>query len=259
MKQINLFILFSLFFTSLVCAQNPQWVGHRGSTWGVESTQDAFVHGAAHYQLLETDIKVTADSQFVCIHDDHFLRLGQQDSMIVNRHTLAQLRALELRQERRGETYIGRLCTLQEYLMICRQYGRRAVVELKWATGINSHDQSLLPALLDTIAAYGMTDQVIILTSMRPCLEWIRTQSAYPNMQLQWLCTPKNEAEHMEWCRQLHIDVDMMKGFDQQVVERWHQAGLVFNCWTINDPDEVQTLIQMGVDYITTDCYLAPN
>ncbi|HPD27339.1 MAG TPA: glycerophosphodiester phosphodiesterase family protein, partial [Paludibacteraceae bacterium] len=41
-------------------------IGHRGSYWGVENTEEAFRRGAQFgYNGLETDIKVTSDTKFV--------------------------------------------------------------------------------------------------------------------------------------------------------------------------------------------------
>ena len=40
---------------------------------------------------------------------------------------------------------------------------------------------------------------------------------------------------------------------DQRFVVTAHQAGLAVHVWTVNDPDVMVNLVQMGVDGIITD------
>ena len=117
-------------------------VGHRGCVIGVENTVEAYraAHDVYGYDGIECDVRVTADGEYVIMHDESTARLG--DSLVVTESTLAQLKALELRQTRRGFTYTGRVCTVAEYLDICVSTGMFPVIELKWTTGINNNDMS---------------------------------------------------------------------------------------------------------------------
>ena len=145
MKRTTFFIL--LFCISLITFAQPLLVGHRGSYWGVENTEEAFRNGAlAGYHYLECDIKVAGDGTIVLTHDDTTERLG--GSLTINTATLAQLKAETLTQTRGGVKYTGKICTLAEYLDICAEYNVRTVIELKWAIGINSNDCSGIPALV---------------------------------------------------------------------------------------------------------------
>lgn len=255
MKHTILLFLFTI--PSLLFAQ-PLLVGHRGSIWGTESSIESFTNGAkAGYYALETDVKVSRDGRFVLVHDDDLKRFGYPDIKIAETDW-ADLSRLVLRQTRGGHAVAGQLCLLEDYLDICNEYGCVPVIELKWATGINSNDQSKLLELLAIVAEKGLKDKAIILTSMRPCLEFIRRQPDYANMHLQWLCRPNNEAEYFEWCKQWHMDVDMMNGFTEDVVRKYQDAGLIFNCWTINKPEDYITLSNMGVDMLTTDSITRP-
>ena len=129
-------ILFLCFVGIIIqaCSHAPIYVGHRGSLLGVENTHEAFVNGATHfgYNGLECDVKVTIDSQLVCWHDDHLERVGV-DSLLIPNSTLAELQALTLTQTRKDVTYTAEICTVDEYLGICQEYGVFPVVELKWA------------------------------------------------------------------------------------------------------------------------------
>ena len=252
MKRTILLSLFALFITLSVA--QPLLVGHRGSYWGVENTSEAFINGALKgYHYLECDIKVAGDGTIVLSHDDNTSRLG--GSLTISSSTLAQLKAETYTQTRGGVTYTGTICTLAEYLDICAEYNVLPVIELKWATGINSNDQSGMPALVKLIDEKGFRNKCVILTSMKPCLEYLRTH--YPDITLQFL-TNSNWANHFDWCVEWKMDVDIQSGgFNKETVEKFHAAGLKVNVWTVNDNSNYRAYALMGCDFITTD-YLNP-
>jgi len=232
----------------------PLLVGHRGSQWGLENSVESFTNGAKKgYEYLETDWKLTKDNQFVCSHDDDTKRLG--GTLTLATSTLEELQSETLSQTRSGVKYTGRLCSAKEYLDVCRQYDVRPVIELKWTTGINNNDCSNIPMLIKFIEDNGFRNKCIILTSMKPCLEYIRKN--YPDITLQFL-TGQYWANHFDWCVQYGMDVDIQKGyFDKETVDKFHDAGLKVNMWTTNDNTEYKKFGDWGCDFITTD-YLDP-
>ena len=46
------------------------------------------------------------------------------------------------------------------------------------------------------------------------------------------------------------IDVPLVA---QTLIDRAHRRNIAVQYWTINDPDDMRTLIEMGVDAIMTD------
>ncbi len=239
----------------IAMSARPILVGHRGSGTGLENSVESFTYGAQRgYDYLETDFKLTKDKQFVCSHDDNTTRLGGTLELATS--TLAELQSETLTQTRSGVTYTGRLCSGQEYLDVCKQYNCLPLIELKWTTGINSNDQSNIPLLIKFIEDNGFRNKCIILTSMKPCLEYIRKN--YPDITIQFL-TGQYWANHFDWCVELGIDVDIQKGyFDKATVDKFHDAGLKVNMWTTNDKTEYKKFGDWGCDFITTD-NLDPN
>lgn len=251
MRKRTLFSL--LLVLSLAAGARTLLVGHRGSNIGVENTAEAFRNGAARgYDFLECDVRVTADGQFVISHDTDTKRLGGNREIATS--TLAELQADTLRQKRHGEEYTGTICTLGEYLDICREADIRPVIELKWSTGINSKDISNLPALIAYIDSAGFAHKCVILTSMKPCLEYIR--SYRPDIELQFLAA-KYWRNHYDWCDSLRIDTDIAHDcFTATGVDSLHRKGLKVNCWTVDNLDRAKELRDMGVDIITTNAIL---
>ena len=249
MKNL-LFVLLSIAAIGAY-ASRPLTAGHRGSHVGIENSVESFTKGAlAGYDFLETDLRVTADTVFVCSHDEDLQRLGGVPLKIADTR-LDDLRQVELKQTRFGRDYTGRICTAQEYLDICREHNVLPLIELKWSTGINNNDFSNIPRLIEFIEANGMRDKCIILTSMKPCLEYIREN--YPDIRLQFL-TGQYWPNHFDWCVEKGIDVDIQKGnFTADDVNRFHEKGLKVNVWVTNDPDQRDMFADWGCDFITTD------
>lgn len=251
MKRTFATLLMTIAVILPAISQRPILVGHRGSSYGVENSVESFTNGAKlGYEYLETDFKVTADKQLVCTHDDDLSRLGGSTLTIAG-STLAQLQEVPLTQTRLGTTYTGRLCSAQEYLDVCKEYNVRPLIELKWATGINSNDCSNIPLLIKLVEDNGLRNKCIIMTSMKPCLEYIRTH--YPDIELQFL-TGQYWANHFDWCVQWGIDADIQAGyFDKTTVQKYHDADLKVNMWTTNTADGYKQYGNMGCDFITTD------
>ncbi|MCM1033214.1 MAG: hypothetical protein NC405_05595 [Odoribacter sp.] len=231
-------------------SSSPVVVGHRGSDIGVESSREALEAGARRgYPFLESDVKVAGDGTFVLCHDDSTGRLGGRCTVASS--TIDRLQADTLKQIRWGHQYTGQLATLEDMLMICRQYGCRPLIELKWATGINSNDTSGIPRLIQFIDSMGMRDRCMILTSMKPCLEFIRKN--YPDVELQLLVQTKVD-ENFDWCVEHSMGIDIRHdAVTPEVVEKFHAAGLPVNVWTVNDPARFEYFRSIGCDYITTD------
>ncbi len=229
----------------------PKLVGHRGSGYGVENTEEAFRRGAAlGYQYVETDIKVTSDKRFVLCHDDDLERWGH--SLKIANSTLEQLQAVTLTQTRSGVTYTGRLMELGEFLDLCAELNVKPVIELKSATGVSSSDQSNMPSLIQTIENHGFRNRCIILTSMQPCLEWIFEN--HPDINRQLLVNASATGKILTWCIRYQTDVDISNTYcTKEAVDKYHEAGLLVNMWTTNSTSGYIQYTQMGCDFITTD------
>ncbi len=249
----KLFYTFVLCFSALLMQAQPLLVGHRGSGYGVENTEEAFRRGAElGYQYVETDIKVTKDTRFVLTHDDNLKRWGHE-SLEIASSTLAELQAVTLTQTRSGVKYTGKLMELGEFLDLCTELKVKPVIELKWGTGVNSNDQSNMPALIKTITDHGHRNTCIILTSMKPCLEWISKN--HPDITLQLLLgSTGSPAGNLEWCKKYHADIDMEASVcSDEAVDMYHEAGIKVNMWTTNTEEGYKTFATMGCDFITTD------
>lgn len=254
------YLIFAFLFVAVAAqCREVLLVGHRGSSEGVENTLDAYRAGADRgYYGLETDIRVTKDGQFVCSHDANLKEWGAP-KVIVEKTPLRKLRQLILTQKRWNMTYTsGKITTLEEYLDLCIEKDVVPVIELKWTTGINSNNLSNLPRLLDVVKGKGLMKKAVFISFMREPLQYIREHEG-DDIQLQFLCSPHTERPYFEWMKQYHIDLDICRGFSRELVERYHEAGLKVNCWTIDDADWANEEVDFGVDMLTTNKLVASD
>ena len=236
-------------------AWKPLFAGHRGSYRGVEQTEEAFMNGINHYGYtgLEIDVKTTSDGEYVCWHDDDLSRVGH--SVSIPDSKFADLKDLTLTQTRGGVQYTGKLCTVDRFLEICKENNIFPIIELKWATGINSNDMSRFGGLYKLIEKHGLLEEAQILTSMQKSLEYVRTN--YPNLKCQFLCYEVTEARY-EWCKTWGIRPSVQTGgLSKSMARKCHEAGLDVVCWTVNSEASYIQHGELGCPIMTCD-YLMP-
>lgn len=266
-KNFNIMTLLKSIFTVAVVllssvAVNAQLiVGHRGSVWGVENTEAAFINGAkAGAWGLECDIHTTKDGAFVICHDGNMKRLGGTDKGFTEINVKDVL-ATPLKQTRRGVTYVGSLMTLGEYLDLCVEQNVVPVIEIKGDQCFNIHTETGnpaatnltgVPALIDLITRKGLIDKAVIISFMPETIEYINKN--YPKVQVQVLAGDKTTEYWQKWCLKRKIDLDAVWSLiTPELVQALHKAGLKVNAWTVDDPAVFQRMKDYGVDFITTN------
>ena len=208
---------------------NVRMIAHRGlSGLEKENTCSAFVAAANRegYFGIETDVHCTADGHFVIFHDDNTRRVGL-DALTIEESSFETLRALQLTDMdgKRGRSDL-RIPTLEEYIGICRKYEKISVLELK---------NLFHAADIYKIAA------VIIL------------RRRFPGVAAQYLLDDFKPAD-LDTLRQHNLGLDIRyTALNREIVEAVHGIGEEVNCWTVNTPEDGQAMIDLGVDYITTN------
>ena len=252
-------MLLMLAFATEAFAWKPILIGHRGSSSGVENTEQAFINGAKIHgcQALECDVKVTSDKQYVCWHDDIITLAGNNCTIYTN--TLAKVQSLTLRQTNNGVTYTGKICTVDRYLEICKQYDVIPVIELKAASGIYYSDMSNFPGLYALIEKHGLVDKAIILTSMQESLQYVRKN--YPKLKCQYLVYYIT-TDRINWCKNNGCDLSTCFYYTssnyvtQALMTQAHNAGLKVSLWTMNSLSDYKKYAAYGANYITSDDFV---
>ena len=143
------------------------WQAHRGGGGdeAPDNTLYAMEYGWRLGGIPEADIRVTADHEVVCLHDDTLARTTDAPPEIADRPvgelTLAQVRAWDAGKKFRADCAGQRVPTIREVFE--RMQSDRA--KMLYAD-IKNYDARLFPILLERFlglaAEYGVTGQIIV-------------------------------------------------------------------------------------------------
>ena len=227
-------------------------VAHRGvSGLELENTCAAFLAaGNRSYWGIETDVHRTADGKFLLIHDSTTGRVSPED-ICVEENDFATLRSLPMGK---GDLPLGylQIPTLEEYLDICKRYGKLAVLELK---DLPDADETVPQIVAVCKERYGLENMVFIAFRFQ---NLVRVKKAAPEACCQYLLSEDidllERTDLVEKMVALGADVDIHhRALTEKHIAFLHEQGLKVNCWTVNDPERAKELISWGVDYITTN------
>jgi len=224
-----------------------QMIAHRGlSGLERENTCAAFVAaGNRSYFGIETDIHKTKDGQFIVFHDDTTMRLTDLD-WVVEERTLVELRALRLKDmdgKIRGDLVVP---TLQEYIRICKKYDKTAVLELK-----NPFQRKDIVAVVEIIRQEAWLKHTVFISF--DLGNMIHLRKLLPEQPLQYLVKELSEEAKANLVKYA-LDLDIKySNLTADQVEELHCMGRKVNVWTVDDPKIAVLLVQMGVDYITSN------
>ncbi len=228
--------------------KSVKMIAHRGvSGLECENTCAAFVAaGNRSYFGIETDTHVTSDGQLVIFHDDNTERVSGTN-LEVEASTYAELSALRLFDKqtdlKRSDLVIP---TLDEYIRICKRYEKVAVLELK-----NAMTREVCGRIADTIAGLEYLEQTVFISFSRQNCVYLR--ELLPNAKIQFLTT-KWESEILEFMKEHRLDLDILhKRVTAELVELIHANGFEINVWTVDSPERAEELVDLGVDYITSN------
>lgn len=223
-------------------------IAHRGlSGLERENTAAAFIAaGNRGYSGIETDVHLTADGKYIIIHDDRTGRVAGTD-LVVEETDFDRLR--QLRMPDMDDIVREDLClpTPEEYLRICKKYGKKAVLELK-----NPFPKENIAEILEIVKGVSSLDEVIFISFCFQNLIYVRELEA--SASIQSLSGKKPDASFIDKLASYRCDLDVLYTvLDRETVALLHERGIAVNCWTVDDPAAAAALAEMGVDYITSN------
>ena len=226
---------------------------HRGlSAIEPENTLPAFKAACeAKYNYVEFDIEPTSDGKWIVMHDDDLRRTTNGHGKITER-TLAEVSALKIDNGANIENYTDlRVPTFEETMALLDRYypNTKPMIEIK-SIGKNNLD-SLIEFFKDYAARGRSTivisfDKDIIDTLYKECPE-----------QTYWLLTSELSDEAVDFCKnhgnmRAAFNGNNTKNTDS-VINAAIDAGIPLAAWTVDSPDTLKNLYDLGVRYVTTN------
>ena len=255
-----------------------QVVAHRGAS------EDAPEHTLAAYtkaiedgaDALECDVRLTADGHLVCVHDRRINRTSNGRGA-VSALELADLAALDFGSWKTGEAWKGRdeepdwehrpedreatsVLTLERLLELVADAGRRVVLAIetkhptRWAGQVEDRLLVLLKRFGLDAPASAEESQVRVMSFSARSLHRVRAASpTLPTVHLTQVPSPRlRDGRLPPGVRIAGPSIRIVRNHPAYI-ERLKQAGHQVHVWTVNEPEDVDHCVGLGVDAIITN------
>jgi glycerophosphoryl diester phosphodiesterase len=252
--------------TSFFDPPKPRVIAHRGASGDYpENTLPAFrAAAAAGAPYFELDVHMTRDGHVVVSHDADLARTCGIE---------AQIREINLAELKRADagyafqspaggdsaqlSFRGRDIQIPTLAEIFAAFpGHRYVIELKQA------EPSLAAALLEVVDRFGMRGRVLMagehqgpIDEIRALASSIPTGMPYREIAdfMRSLAPDAEPYSPRGDALQVPPEFESWRLVTQESVAAAHRLGLEVHVWTVNDPDEMRAMLELGVDGIITD------
>lgn len=228
---------------------NAQIVAHRGlSGLERENTASAFVAaGNRSYFGIETDVRVTADGNFILLHDDDAVRCGG-DYVIPEKSTLQTIQSVQLydMDGKRGRVDL-RIPEMVDYLRICKRYDKVCVLEFKGYFSVENMEK-----VVEIVKNEYCLEKMIFISFSIDNLKNLR--AVCPESHCQFL-TGEYKQEIIDMLKELKMGIDIWSTAitEEAQVRHMLEEGLEVNVWTVDNKDLAEKLISWGVQYVTSN------
>jgi len=210
-----------------------------------ENTMPAFEHAVSlGYRYLETDVHVTADGVLIAFHDNVLDRATDRTGVV------AELPWDEVERARVGGT--------EPIVLLADLLGAWPDVRVNIDP---KHDAAVEP-LAEVIREAGATERVCVgafsdrrLRRIRRLLGPTLCTSLGPGgvARLRSASFGAPVGRFAAGCAQVPATVRGRALVDARFVKAAHDRGLPVHVWTVDDPAEMERLLDLGVDGIMTD------
>jgi len=244
----------------------PTVIGHRGASGELpENTLAAFARalerGAA---ILESDVHVTADGALVLIHDDVLERTTDGRGRIED-WTLAAIRALDAghRFSPAGDGHFPfrgqglRIPTLEEAF--------DAFPGARWNLELKQGRPELIEGAVDQVRRAGLEERVLLAAAEDDVMHALRAHLAKTGARP---AVGASAGDVLRFVRaalageppppgpmalQVPPDFGGRALVTRAFVEHAHRHDIVVHVWTVNEPPEMERLLDLSVDGIMSD------
>ena len=237
-------------YTVISTSDNVTLVAHRGMrSVAPENTTASFAEAGKHgYWGAECDVYRTKDGVWIISHDSHTYRMMDK-SAFIEKKTYEELMDMNVDNGVNIDKYEDlKICSLEEYLDICKKYNMTPVIELKGKNNTEYYSE-----IVDLANQFEVNPVYISFH-----IENLQTMRRLTQCKMYYLVQKISEddiqdAKSVENCG-IDFNGNKDKNFKSDIIKKCQDAGLELGAWTINEEDALQKLEQYGITLITTDC-----
>ena len=241
-------------------------ISHRGASMEApENTMPAFKLAVEKYNtdVLEIDVHSTKDNVIVVIHDALLDRTTNRKGYVRN-YIYDELKNFDAGywfkiKDKDKYTYREKGVTIPSLKELFEEFP-----DLKFNIDVKQNNPSIEQKVIDLIREMGMTKKVILgstkLSISRNLKKLAPDISSFCNrgsvilfyllhrLGLIFLYRPVHQA------LQTTTNPKFLKIVRPSMIEVVRKKGMLLHVWTINDKEEMEKYLKMGVDGIMTDC-----
>lgn len=235
-------------------ARATRVIAHRGASHEhPEHTMAAYRQAIADgADALECDVRLTADHRLVCVHDRRAERTSDGRG-VVSEMTYEELRALDFGAWK-GSGHAGARVLLFEDLVkeaLAAPYPVGLAVETKHPTRAGGRLEAELVRLL---GEYGLADgsggRVEVMSFSRTALT--RMHRLAPGLPAVYLIERRVRPVRPPYATHAGPGIELVRR-DPGLVGRLKAKGLRVRVWTVDEPEDVELCVRLGVDTLITN------
>ncbi|MEV0985487.1 glycerophosphodiester phosphodiesterase [Streptomyces sp. NPDC049949] len=240
--------------SSLATARDVRVIAHRGASHEhpehtLAAYRQAIDDGA---DALECDVRLSADGRLVCVHDRRVERTSDGRG-IVSAMTYEELAGLDFGGWK-GEAHRGAQVLLFEDLLKEALAADRPVglaVETKHPTRAGGRlEAELVRVLREHGLADGSDGRVEVMSFSRNAL--VRLNRLAPGLPAVYLIERAVRPPRPPFAGHAGPGIDLLRK-DPGLVARLKAKGLRVRVWTVDEPEDVELCLRLGVDTLITN------
>ncbi|GAA6130439.1 glycerophosphodiester phosphodiesterase [Halopseudomonas sabulinigri] len=228
----------------------PLIYGHRGARGEApENTLASFQRALdAGVTRVELDLHLSADQQLMVIHDPTLKRTTGRGGKVAQ-HSAAELMQLDARLGLAGWL---EPCPVPSLEQLFSHFPEFEHYQLEVKSGSERQSRIVLKAVQQLVDRFQLHDKVVVTSSSRTLLKYAKKSGfSLPTglVEEYGLLDPIKAAQRYG-CSYLILN---WKLCTPQRLRQAQAAGLHVSVWTVNEPQRLQRLADMGVDSLITD------
>ncbi len=229
-------------------------MAHRGLSGAYpENTAPSFEAAGKHggYFGLECDTHMTRDGIWVIMHDPDVSTIysGTGD---VKELSFDEIERMHVARGSNADKFPGlKACTLQEYIDICKKYNCHPIIEIKDPRKDKMQD------FYNVLLKNDLLKDAVIISFILDDLKELHDIDPTLNM---WYLVNYLDSKNIKDARDAGCSgMDFSAEFNAcrpEWIRKVHDNGLKTACWTVDNREMLASMIDAGVEYITTNSIL---
>jgi glycerophosphoryl diester phosphodiesterase len=238
--------------------QGPKVIAHRGASGHApEITLEAYrIALEMHCDGVELDVQMLQDGTLIAFHDPEVTRTTDGSGRI-SEHTLESIKKLDAgswfnkaNPKKARPEYVGlRVPTLQEIFDLLRENPLEWFIEIK---SPELYPENFEAAILALVCKNQLENRTRFLSFSARSLQKIKALNTSMHTTLLAYQTAPDPIASAQQAAADELGI-LYKIVTPAMIESAHKNNLLFSVWTVDQPEDMQRMIDMGVDCITSN------